>query len=656
MDGRHAGDGENAAGSGAAHDERTRLLESAFASSSDAIILTDARHRDNPIVAVNPAFERITGYPPEEVVGRNCRFLQGADRAQSELARLREAIARGEPVMVVLRNYRKDGELFWNELRVAPVRDAAGTITHYVGAQNDITERVRAEQALVRRNAELEAARDDLQEQAADLAEAQHARDRFMATVSHEMRTPINAVMGYLDLLDMGVAGDLAESQREYVHRGRRSSRQLLDLVNDVLDLTRADYGHLEVEVEPVDAVPVVEEAVALLEEQAARKGLAVAVEYAPGTDPARGLMVSADRRRLRQVLVNLLANAVKFTDRGGATLRVEAAGSAVRFALTDTGIGIAPDKLPFIFDEFFQADSNLTRRHGGSGLGLSISRRLARLMGGDLTAVSEPGRGSTFTLRVAAATSAGAPAATPDGPARGAAAGEASAAAIGAADAAADAAAPVAATVVVFGPSEGTVASLGRALYPDLRLVRVARADEVLPTVSEAKPSLVVLDVIAADGAGWQVAHALREDHRFDNVPLLILPATTDRAVRGTATALDLGAVVSPRRSPETPATPRPPPARRVRVAPTCPPRRRLTATPATASASSARWSGRRAPAARPGAPHGRTPTCSWWTTTPTPAASPPASSARWGPTCARRWTARPRWTRCGGGARTWP
>ena len=522
-------------------EERMRLLEGAFAAASDAIILTDARAPDNPIIAVNPAFERITGYAPDEVLGRNCRFLQRDDREQAELHTLRAAIGRGESAVVVLRNYKKDGTLFWNELRIAPVRAAGGDVTHFVGVQNDITERVRAEQALVRRNAELEAARDELHEQAVDLADAQQARDRFMATVSHEMRTPINAVMGYVDLLDLGLAGDLAEPQREYVRRVRRSSRQLLDLVNDVLDLTRAEFGHLEVDLVPVDVAPVVEEAVALLEEQAARKAIRLTVAPSAGAAPP----VSADRRRLRQILVNLLANAVKFTDRGLVTLRVEHDADAARFVVEDSGIGINPEQLGRVFDEFFQADSKLTRRHDGAGLGLSISRRLARLMGGDLSAASEPGRGSTFTLRLPLARAAGATAAPSTPPAESPAppAAPTVTAAAGAAHPAGARPAP-GASVVVFGPNEATVALLARSLYPDLTLVHVSQAHEVLDVVARAAPALVVLDVIRADGAGWQVAHALRADSRFDDVPLLILPASADHAARG-ATALDLGAVL---------------------------------------------------------------------------------------------------------------
>jgi PAS domain S-box-containing protein len=238
-----------------------------------AVIITDCSQPDNPIIAVNPAFTRVTGYSADEALGHNCRFLQGTDRDQPEIAMLREAVREHRAVLVILRNYKKDGTLFWNELRMAPVRDGRGRVTHFVGIQNDITGRVLAEQALVRRTADLERARDDLQEQAVQLADATQARDRFMATVSHEMRTPINAVLGYADLLDLELQGPLTDGQREYLTRIRRTGRQLLDLVNDVLDLTRAEFGHLEVELAEVDPLPVTEEVAALLEGRRSRRG-----------------------------------------------------------------------------------------------------------------------------------------------------------------------------------------------------------------------------------------------------------------------------------------------------------------------------------------------------------------------------------------------
>ena len=530
---------------------RFRLLDAAVGAAQDAIILTDCGLPDNPIIAINPAFTRVTGYSAAEVVGRNCRFLQGPDRDQPEVAVLRDAVRDERETFVTLRNYKKDGTLFWNELRMAPIRDARGRVTHFVGVQNDITARVVAEQSLVRRTADLERARDDLQDQAMELADATQARDRFMATVSHEMRTPINAVLGYADLLDLGIQGPLSEQQREYVDRIRRTGRSLLDLVNDVLDLTRAEFGHLNVELGAVDPLPVTEEVAALLEGQAQQKGLVLELAAPGGPVPT----VQADRRRLRQVLLNLVANALKFTDAGRVMLNVQVVGDRVGFAVQDTGIGISADQLALVFDEFYQADPKLTRRHGGAGLGLAISRRLARLMGGDLTVTSETGRGSTFTLWLRVATAAGAASLAPDADR---AAEPELAVAVPAAAAARPGVTPEVhdpTTVVVFGPDPSTVAYLARTLYPDVRLVRAPDPERVAAVARAAEASLIVLDVSTDEGAGWQVAHALREEHGLDDVPLLILPAATPKAARGATTALDLGIVAFAPKLRATPA-----------------------------------------------------------------------------------------------------
>ena len=266
----------------------------------------------------------------------------------------------------------------------------------------DGTDRRRAEEDLLLRNAELEAVKDHLQAKVSELAEATRARDRFLAVMSHEMRTPLNAILGYTELLDMGLGGDLSEVQQTHVDRIRVAGTHLLDLINDVLDLARADARKLGVDIRPVDAVAVVEEVVALLEAQAEAKGLRLRLE----TPAERLPQVRADLQRLRQILTNLLGNAIKFTERGSVVIRCEwAQGNMVHISIADTGIGIAEDTLPMIFSEFYQAEiSSLTRARGGSGLGLAIAQRLARLMGGDVTAQSRLGEGSTFTLVLPAA------------------------------------------------------------------------------------------------------------------------------------------------------------------------------------------------------------------------------------------------------------
>jgi len=237
---------------------------------------------------------------------------------------------------------------------------------------------------------------------------ASRAKSQFLATVSHEIRTPINAVMGYAELLEMGLAGEMGEKASEYVGRIQGSSRHLLSLVNDVLDLSKIEAGEMAVRHEALPLRATADRALEQVEPQARAKEIAVSLEWSCPEDD----VYVGDEDRVSQVLVNLLSNAVKFTEPGGSvTMTCSAVGGGpptlaeggdgmwVTVEVADTGIGIAPDKLEAVFDPFMQVDGTHTRREGGTGLGLAISRRLARLMGGELTLESTPAQGSRFTL-----------------------------------------------------------------------------------------------------------------------------------------------------------------------------------------------------------------------------------------------------------------
>ncbi len=500
-----------------------RLRAMAMEASRAGVVISDARAADQPIVHVNRAFEALTGYSAAEAVGRNCRFLQGGERDQPGLDELRAALAEGRGCTVLLRNFRKDGSLFWNELHVAALRQEDGTLTHFVGIQTDVTARVRAEEELRARNAQLHEAKEALEAANAELTEATRAKDRFMATMSHEMRTPLNAVLGHAELMEMGIAGELSPGQRGHLERIRRSGRGLLELINDVLDVARSGAGRLEVRLRAVRVRGAVEEAMALVEPQAQRQGLRLSARI-PDDCPA----VAADLRRLRQILANLLSNAVKFTERGEVVVDCRTDGDTVAVEVRDTGIGMAPEQLAQVFEEFYQADSALTREFGGSGLGLSISRRLARLMGGDITAESVAGQGSVFRLVLPAATEAEARAA----PANGQPGAPR--------DAGATAGLPA---VVVYGSSRPLLENLGRRLAPRVRIVGSTNAGEVPDLVRREHPTLVVLDVTCSDGAGWQVASELRKDPELDDVATLLLPCLADEVGDGGPPgALDLG------------------------------------------------------------------------------------------------------------------
>jgi signal transduction histidine kinase len=228
--------------------------------------------------------------------------------------------------------------------------------------------------------------------------EASEAKSRFLAVMSHELRTPLNAIAGHVQLVDMGLHGPVTREQREALDRVARAQRHLLDLITDVLDFAKLEAGHAEFDVRPVALAEVVTEAAALVEPQRLGRHLAYSARL-PAALPA----VLADREKLRRVLINLLANAVKFTPPGGrVAVEAESDGSQVRVHVRDTGIGIPAGRLAAVFDPFVQAHGGanpLARPHEGTGLGLAISRDLARGMGGDLTAASEEGRGSTFTV-----------------------------------------------------------------------------------------------------------------------------------------------------------------------------------------------------------------------------------------------------------------
>jgi len=246
-------------------------------------------------------------------------------------------------------------------------------------------------QVIIRQRAE-----EDLQRAKASAESANRAKSEFLTTMSHEMRTPMNAILGMADLL---ADGPLLEEQREYVGIFQKAGDHLLDLINDILDLSKVESRHVELESIGFDLRALLERIIGMMAARAQDRRLQLKLDVRH--DVPMGLV--GDPHRLRQILINLLGNALKFTERGSVILRVrtEAAGTAerlvLRFSVIDTGIGIAADKIEMIFDSFTQADSSTTRKYGGTGLGLAISRGLAELMGGRLGCTSEPGRGSTF-------------------------------------------------------------------------------------------------------------------------------------------------------------------------------------------------------------------------------------------------------------------
>jgi signal transduction histidine kinase len=286
-----------------------------------------------------------------------------------------------------------------------PVVEADGSRSGVIAHGSDVTEQVGARQEIERLLAESERARRDAEAARAEAQAANRVKGEFLAVMSHELRTPLNAIGGYVELLELGIHGPVTAQQREDLARIQRSQRHLLGLINGVLNYSRAEAGAVHYEVGDVPLEAVLATCETLIAPQARAKQ--IALHTAPCGEP---LVVRADQEKLQQILVNLLSNAVKFTAPGGAVTvacardrRPGAPGDVVLVTVTDTGRGIAADALDRVFEPFVQVDTRLTRTEEGMGLGLAISRDLARGMGGDLTAESAPGVGSVFTVALPA-------------------------------------------------------------------------------------------------------------------------------------------------------------------------------------------------------------------------------------------------------------
>ncbi len=359
----------------------------AIIESSDDIIVS--KTLEGVITSWNPAAERILGYSAEEAVGQHITLIIPPERWPEEddvLSRIR----RGERVHHFETERRaKDGRLLQISLTVSPVRDAEGRVVGASKVARDITDRKRAE---VERE-KLLASEKDARRQA---EEANRLKDEFLAVVSHELRSPLNAITGWASLLRTGrLTGDQAERAIETIQRNAQLQNQM---IADLLDVSRIVSGRLRLNLRPFQLIDVIEAAIEVIRPAVEAKAIRLQVLLDPAAGPVAG-----DPDRLQQVMSNLLSNSVKFTPRGGRVqVQLQRVNSQIEIVVSDTGQGIEPDVLPFIFERFRQGESGSTREHGGLGLGLTIARHLTELHGGIITARSEGrGKGAQFTVEL---------------------------------------------------------------------------------------------------------------------------------------------------------------------------------------------------------------------------------------------------------------
>jgi PAS domain S-box-containing protein len=358
-----------------------RRLALVAENANDSVIISDPK---GMIEWVNPGFTDDTGYSAEEVIGQGTWILNGPETDQTTIAAIVSATEQGKPIRTEIQNKVKDGTYRWTELSLTPVKDQTGAVECFVSVERNISLSKTREHAL-----------DEARVQAEALAQT---KSRFLANMSHEIRTPMNGVLGTADLL---LQTPLQDDQRMLVQTLIESGDALLSIINDILDFSKLEAGRFEIAQSDFALDDCLSGVVDLMIPLAEAKGIGLNLRAAalPKT------LLVGDSARLRQILLNLVGNAIKFTQDGQVTISVTATCAEGRcdlvVSVADTGIGISPDRLEYIFDLFSQADGSVTRRFGGTGLGLSISRTLARAMGGDIEVTSEIGEGSDFRLHL---------------------------------------------------------------------------------------------------------------------------------------------------------------------------------------------------------------------------------------------------------------
>ena len=598
-----------------------RLYARALESVPVGIAIADAQQPDMPLIYVNPAFERITGYQRAESVGRNCRFLQGPETDQKELQTLRAGLRTGSETHTTLRNYRKDGSLFWNKLVMAPVHDDAGQLSHFIGVEQDITAQRQAEAGLKASEARLRTVLDnavdgiividgrgkvasfnraaenifgycadevvgqnikmlmpepyhsehdgyleryrktnvahiigigrevrgrhkngstfpldlavsemdiggerlftglvrDITQRKRDEAalilakeeaeRANRAKSEFLSSMSHELRTPMNAVLGFAQL--MALDPNFDPTYRDGVQEILKAGNHLLELINEVLDLSRIEAGRMSLDIEPVSILDILDECCHLIEPMAAQRHISVDIAFS-SLEPA----VRADRMRTKQVLLNILSNAVKYNREGG---RIEIGGELkadgyLTVNIRDTGSGIAPERLGEVFQAFHRLGLEKSSIQG-TGIGLTISKRLIEMMDGQIGVESALGQGTLFWIRLPLA-------------------GES---ATSTRNAATDDGLPLKTvndgrnyTVLCV---EDNVANLnlieqGLKTWPTLRLLRAENAMQGLDLAEQALPDLILLDINLPDMNGLDVLHYLKTQASTQDIPVIAVTA----------------------------------------------------------------------------------------------------------------------------------
>ncbi|WP_252014684.1 ATP-binding protein [Vibrio sp. SCSIO 43140] len=358
-------------------ERESKLLATVVKAARDAVVITDKK---GTIEWVNRAFEEMTGYALESVQGKKPgHFLQGEKTEESTKQRIAKSLAKGLPIKAEILNYDSQGREYWVDIDITPISDENGNLDRFIAIERDVTEYKKLENTLTNTARVANAANE--------------AKSAFLATMSHEIRTPMNGVLGLTQILEKEITDP---NHREVLQLILSSGNHLVSILNDILDISKIENEALTLEHSPFKMTEILSPVKNTYQSLCSEKGLLF--EVIDNTPPSTQFI--GDQVRLRQILLNLVGNALKFTQKGSIVINVEVTGGGMcRFEVKDTGIGITPERLDSVFEKFEQAEASTTRQFGGTGLGLSIVRSLVELMGGEILVDSKVGQGSTFTV-----------------------------------------------------------------------------------------------------------------------------------------------------------------------------------------------------------------------------------------------------------------
>jgi PAS domain S-box-containing protein len=454
-----------------------QYFEDLVLNSPVAVVTLDTIHN---IVSCNPAFESLYGYPQNEVIGRNLDELISTDTSRTEAVAITQHVLKEGAVRSIGRRRRRDGSLVDVEVLGVPVR-VEGKLVGLMGLYHDISELTQARQSA---------------------EEANNAKSQFLASMSHELRTPLNAIIGYSEMLEEEVADLGHQELAPDLQKIRSAGKHLLALINDILDLSKVEAGKTELYLEDFEVAGMIQEVATTIQPLVAKNANTLVVRA-----EQLGSM-HGDQTKIRQMLLNLLSNACKFTDHGQVTLEAERRGELLRFAVSDSGIGMTPEQMTRIFEAFAQAEASTSRRYGGTGLGLAITKRFATLMGGDVTVESEPGKGSRFTIMLPASGPAPAPPETPvtTGPAG---------------------------TVLVIDDNAEARDLIGRFLEAEgFTVIEAADGPTGIQLARTHRPHAITLDVLMPGMDGWAVLNELKADPDLTTIPVIMATVLDNRSL----------------------------------------------------------------------------------------------------------------------------